>query len=221
MNYLKLSEVAERQHVLVTGVVLDENNIEGKELDITSNTKINTEGTENNLLEEDDALSTDSVIELISDEMKDENFTKNVSSVIETLRKELGNKSKTAIKHFCAYICFRLETREGVNYVPTNSKDKVNELNNMKTYKKWFLNKVGLSQTNYDMMMDKGNSWHWRSHVKETYAEKTTQTILGIMDMFPKWLADVNKRKKGKQTPSGDTEVDDKNTENQVQKNKD
>ena len=80
---------------------------------------------------------------------------------------------------------------------------------------------MGLSQTNYDMMMDKGNSWHWRSHVKETYAEKTTQTILGIMDMFPKWLADVNKRKKGKQTPSGDTEVDDKNTENLVQKNKD
>ena len=64
------------------------------------------------------------------------------------------------------------------------------------------------------MMMDKGNSWHWRTHAKETYAEKTTQKILGMLDMFPNWLADVNKRKKGKQNPSGDTEGDDKNTEN-------
>ena len=214
MNYLKLSDVAVQQHIPVTEVVLEENNMKGKELDRTSKTKINTEVTETNLLEENDASSTDSVIELISDEMKDEDFTKNVSHVIETLREELGNKSKTAIKHFCAYICLRLETREGVNYVPTNSKDKVNELNNIKTYRKWFLNKVGLSQNYYDMMMDKGNSWHWRAHVKETYAEKTTQKILGMLDMFPNWLADVNKRKKGKQNPSGDTVGDDKNKGN-------
>ena len=84
---------------------------------------------------------TPSVVELISDEMKDEDFTKNVSTVIDTLREELGTKSKTAIKHFCVYICLRLETRKGVNYVPTNSKDKVKDLNNMKTFQKLFLNK--------------------------------------------------------------------------------
>ena len=142
MNYLKLSDVAVQQHVPVTEVVLEENNMKGKESDRISKTKINTEVTETISLEENDASSTDSVIELISDEMKDEDFTKNVSHVIETLREELGNKSKTAIKHFCAYICLRLETREGVNYVPTNRKDKVKELNNMKTYRKWFLNKA-------------------------------------------------------------------------------
>ena len=136
MNYLKLSDVAVQQHVPITEVVLEENSNKGKELDKTSNTKINTKLTETKSREEDVASYTHSVVELISDEMKDEDFTKNVSSVIETLREELGNKSKTAIKHFCAYICLRLETREGVNYVPTNSKDKVNELNNMKTYRK-------------------------------------------------------------------------------------
>ena len=138
--------MAVEQHFAPTPVVMKENNNKGEVLEKDTKSQVDTKVTATQSIDDDDESFAPSVVDLMSDEMKDENFTKNVTSVIDTLRAELGPKSKTAIKHFCAYICLRLETREGVNYVPTNSKDKVKDLNNMKTYRKWFLNKVGLSQ---------------------------------------------------------------------------
>ena len=194
--------MAVEQHVPITAVVTEE-----------KRTKINKKIAELESDDKDDASYTTCVVELVCYEMKDDNFTKNVKSVIDTLKKELGSKSRTAIKHFCAYICLRLDTRDGESYVPTNNKATVDRLINIKTYQKWLLNKVAISQTQYEMMISKGNAWHWRTYVKDTYAASATQTIIETLPMFPHWLAEINVRKKTKQDPPMDHQ---NSNENQV-----
>ena len=79
------------EHVPITAVVTEE-----------KRTLMNKEVAQLESDDKDDASYTTCVVELVCDEMKDENFIKNVKIVIDTLKKELGSKSRTAIKHFCA-----------------------------------------------------------------------------------------------------------------------
>ena len=134
----------------------------------------------------------------MSDEIKDGLFLKKVKTVINILREDLGDKHKTPMKHFCAYICWRLETREGICYNPTNTRQKVDEISNLKAYRHWFLKKVGLPQNIYDLMVKGGYGKHWRTYMQDTLAEETTQKIMKTIEMFPRWLAESEDRKKKK-----------------------
>ena len=163
LNYLKLSEVAIEQHFPPTEVVMNKNKNEREVLEKITTTKVNRNVAETSSNDDNDESFAPDVVSLMSDEIKDGVFLEQVKTVISILRKELGDKHKTPMKHFCAYICWRLETREGIGYNPTNTKQKVNEIANLKAYRHWFLKKVGLPQNIYDLMIKGGYGKHWRT----------------------------------------------------------
>ena len=100
------------------------------------------------------------------------------------------------MKHFCAYICWRLDSQEGIDYNPTNTNCDVKDIS--QNYKDWFVNKVGLPVTTFQLMEKSGQAKHWRTYVKESLAEENTQKVIKDLVMFPDWLAEVDDRKKVK-----------------------
>ena len=197
-----MSEVAIEQHFPPTEVVMNKNKNEREVLEKITTTKVDRNVAETSSNDDDVESFAPDVVELMSDEIKDGVFLEQVKTVISILREELGDKHKTPMKHFCAYICWRLETREGIAYNPTNTKQKVNEIANLKAYRHWFLKKVGLPQNIYDLMIKGGYGKHWRSYVQDTLAEATTLKIINTFQMFPTWLAKSEDRKKSKKDDS-------------------
>ena len=193
-----MSEEAVEQQFAPTPVVMKENNNKGEVLEKDTKSQVDTKVTATKSIDDDDESFAPSVVDLMSDEIKDAAFVEKVQKVVAILRKELPAKHKTLTKHFCAYICWRLESREGISYNPTNTNQKVSEISNLNTYRHWFLKKVGLPQNIYDQMEKGGYGKHWRTYIQDNLAEETTNKIRNTIDMFPTWLAESKGRKKTK-----------------------
>ena len=147
-----------------------------------------------------------------SDERYNKEFIESVKSCLVEIRK-LPNEGKTQIKHFCAYICRRLDQRTGETYVPTNESSSRITPEMEKEYKAWFLNKIELSRDDFGSSVKSGVAFHWRQYIKTTYRScNIIKKVMGTLPMFTQWLRHSEKRKKKKITEQKNSGGDGGNT---------
>ena len=141
------------------------------------------------------------------DSYTDESHEKNNKAFIESVKScvveihKLPNEGKTQLKHFCAYICRRLDQRTGDTYVPTNATTSTITSEMKEEYHTWFVKKIKLPRDTFDFSVKSGNAFHWRQYLKSTYRTcDITKNVLRILPMCTQWLRRSEKRMKKKNT---------------------
>lgn len=125
-------------------------------------------------------------------EMSDPEFGKNVSKVVELLRL-LPKGGKTQLKHFCAYICWRVQVKAYADIYPTNKNDFC--ASNTKLYQKWLLKECAFDINTVQKCIKGGCALAWRNLVKQCREEETFQKMLEYLPMFTPWLENADSRK--------------------------
>ena len=133
------------------------------------------------------------IVDLDEESEKDSpEFKKMVKKVYNILKVAEGKWPQTNIKHFGAYIIWRLENGSGDTWHPT--KLKPSTVRDMGHYSEWLV-KVGFAQTHLEDVIQKGNAEYWLNCLKKNRQESVMTQILSILPMCSKVLMRNEKAK--------------------------
>ena len=120
-------------------------------------------------------------------EVDSDDFKKSVKKVYNKLKFADVKFAQTNIKHFAAYIIWRLHKACGDSWHPTKrQKNTVKDIGPQ--YERWFTICIKFSNDHWTETLHSGNAEYWMNTLKNKFGEDLVKEILNILPMCSKSL---------------------------------